>query len=468
MKRVAGQMKEQSSRLGKEPIPQILVKLALPAMVGMLVMALYNVVDAIYVARGVGTIGVAAVSIAFPVQMLVMAVAAIFGIGGGALISIALGADDMERANRVFGNVIGLVIFFSICAALLGLTLLTPMLLLFGSSETILPYARDYLGIILYSTVFFAFAFTANNIIRAEGNAKTAMLTMIISAGLNVIITPIFIFGFEMGIRGAALGTVVAQGITVVYLVIYFLTGRSSLTFISAFLIPQVTIIRQVVAIGASAFVRQAASSIMLIVANNLLIIYGGDLAVAVMGIVVRVIMFTVMPILGIMQGLLPLVGFNYGARQAGRVSESIMLGLKVTTLIAVFAFILTMSLPKQLMMIFTSDAAVVEMGQVALRIVFAFYFVNGIQIITGGVFQALGNARAAFFLALSRQVLFLIPLLVLLPLLFQLQGIWMAFPVADLLSFLVAVWLIKRYEGIFLHAKLANATAPGLDQASS
>lgn len=461
-------MKEQSSRLGTEPIPKILVKLALPAMVGMIVMALYNVVDAIYVARGVGTIGVAAVSIAFPVQMLVMAVAAIFGIGGGALISIALGAEDLERANRVFGNVIGLVIFFSTCAALIGLTLLTPMLLLFGSSETILPYARDYLGIILYSTVFFAFAFTANNIIRAEGNAKTAMLTMIISAVLNVIITPIFIFGFEMGIRGAAFGTVVAQGITVVYLVIYFLTGRSSLTFISAFLIPQVTIIRQVVAIGASAFVRQAASSIMLIVVNNLLIIYGGDLAVAVMGIVVRVIMFTVMPILGVMQGMMPLVGFNYGASQAGRVSESIMLALKVSTIIALFAFILTMSLPKQLMMIFTGDAAVVEMGQVALRIVFALFFVNGIQIITSGVFQALGNARAAFLLALSRQVLFLIPLVLLLPLLFQLQGIWMAFPVADLLSFLVAVWLIKRYEGIFLHAKPANAVAPGLDQASS
>jgi putative MATE family efflux protein len=450
-------MKQQSERLGTEPIPQILFKLAAPAMVGMLVMAMYNVVDTVYIARSVGTIGVAAASIAFPVQMLVMAVAAVFGIGGGALISIALGAGNLDRANRVFGNVIGLVIFFSTCAALLGLTLLTPMLLFFGSSETILPYAHDYLGIILYSTAFFAFAFTANNIIRAEGNAKTAMLTMIISAVLNVIFTPIFIFGFGMGMKGAALGTVVAQGLTAVYLLLYFWTGRSSLSIKAAYLIPQFTLIKQVLAIGASAFVRQASSSIMLIVANNLLILYGGDLAVAVLGIIIRVMMFTTMPILGIVQGLLPLVGFNYGARQADRVSESILLGIKVSTIIAVCAFILIMALPKQLMMVFTNDAAAIQMGQSALRMIFALCFTIGVQIVTGGIFQALGNARAALILSLSRQVLFLIPLMILLPMLFQLPGIWLAFPAADLLSFILALVFLKKYEGLVFKANLPD-----------
>ena len=453
-------MKQQSERLGTEPIPQLLAKLAIPAMTGMIVMALHNVIDAIYIDRGVGMIGVAAVSIAFPVQMLAMAVAAAFGIGGGALISIALGSEELDQANRVFGNIISMVLFFSIGAALLGLTMLDPLLQLFGSSDTILPYARDYLGIILYGTVCFAFAFAVNNVIRAEGNARIAMITMLVSAVLNIIFTPIFIFIFEMGIRGAAIGTVLAQGVTAVYLVIYFASGKSSLSFKSAYLKPRWILIKQILAIGASAFVRQASSSIMIIVANIQLIIYGGDQAVAVLGIIIRVIMFTMMPILGIVQGLLPIVGFNYGASQPHRVSESIILGMKAATTIAGLAFILVMTLPKQLMMIFTNDAAVIDMGHSALRTMFAVSFTIGIQIVTGGIFQALGKAKAAFILSLSRQVLFLIPLLGLLPLMFKLWGIWLAFPVADLLAFLLALWFIKRYEELFFKGKLPDLAA--------
>ncbi len=448
-------MKQQSERLGTEPIPQLLAKLAIPAMTGMIMMASHNVIDTIYIDRGVGMIGVAAVSIAFPVQMLAVAVAGAFGIGGGALISIALGSDELDQANRVFGNIISMVLFFSISAALLGLTLLNPMLLLFGSSDTILPYAREYMGIILYSTVFFAFAFSVNNVIRAEGNARIAMITMILSAVLNIIFTPIFIFGLDMGIRGAAYGTVLAQGVTAVYMVVYFATGKSSLSFKSAYLIPRWLLIKQILAIGASAFVRQSSSSIMLIVANNQLIFYGGDQAVAVLGIIFRVIMFTMMPILGIVQGLLPIVGYNYGAKQPVRVSESIVLGMKAATAVAGVAFILVMALPEQMMMIFTSDAVVIDMGQSALRTIFAFSFTVGLQMVTSGIFQALGKAKAAFFLSMSRQVLFLIPLLWLLPLLFKLPGVWLAFPAADLMALLLSLWFIKRYEGIFFRAEL-------------
>lgn len=447
-------MKQQSERLGIEPIPQLLANLAVPAMVGMLVMAFHNVIDAIYIGQGVGTIGVAAVSIAFPVQMLVMAVAGAFGIGGGALISINLGAGDMDKANRVFGNIVSLVLVFSIAAALFGLAWLTPILQFFGSSDTIMPYARDYLGVILYSTVFFAFAFAMNNVIRAEGNARIAMITMIISAVLNIIFTPVFIFGLGLGIKGAAIGTVLAQGITAVYLVFYFTGGKSSLTYKSIYLIPRLTLIKQILAIGSSAFVRQSSSSIMMIVANNLLILHGGDLPVAVLGIVFRVVMFTLMPILGIVQGLLPLVGYNFGAGQSLRVSQSIMLGLKSATAIAGFAFVIVMVFPRQMMMIFTVDPAAIAMGQSALRIMFALSFTVGMQMITGGVFQALGKAKAALVLSMSRQVLFLIPLLVLLSFLFGLTGIWLAFPAADLLSFILAMWFIYRYKDVFLREK--------------
>lgn len=454
-------MKQQSERLGKDPVSQLLVVLAAPATAGMLLIALHNVINVIYIDRGVGVIGVTAISIAFPVQMMVMAVEETIGIGGGVLISIALGSRDMNKANLVFGNIIGMAILFGIISAVFSLTLLNPLLQFFGASKTVLPFIEEYLGIILYGTIFPAFIFAANNVIRAEGNSKIAMTTLIISSVLNIILTPVFIFFLNMGIRGAAIGTVLAQGITVAYLVYYFASGKSSLSFKSRYLIPKWMLIKQVLTIGLATFIRLASSSIMLIVANNMLLLYGGDSAVAVMGIIVRMIMFTTLPIMGIVQGMLPLVGFNYGSGQLQRVSESIMLAAKAATVIAVLAFLLIMLWPKQLMIIFTSDATVIDMGQSAVRIIFALSFTVGIQMVAGGVFQALGKAKVSFIFSLSRQVLFLIPLLLLLPLLFDLPGIWFAFPIADLLSFLLAVWYIKKHEGIFFKAKLSALTVP-------
>lgn len=447
-------MKQQSQQLGKDPIPGLMAKLAVPATVGLFVMAFYNVVDTIYISRGVGTIGVAAVAIAFPVQMIVMALAGAIGIGGASLISRSLGANDLEKANRTFGNVLTLILIVSITGAVIALTRLDSLLHLFGASSTILPFAREYLGIILYGTFFFAFAFCVNNIVRAEGNAKTAMITMILSAVLNIIFTPVFIFGFNMGIRGAALGTVVAQGITAVYLVAYFLTGKSTLSVKLAFFRLHLPLVKEILAVGASAFVRQGSASIMFIVANHTLVFYGGDLAVAVFGIVHRVMMFSLMPVMGIVQGTLPLVGFNYGARQPDRVNESVLLAIKAATAIALISFILVMAFSKQMMMIFTPDSAAVHMGQGALRIIFALSFTIGVQMVTGGVFQALGKAKAAFVLSLSRQVLFLIPLLLVMPRLVGLQGVWFAFPMADFLSFALVFWFIKGNREIFFALK--------------
>lgn len=443
-------MKQQSERLGSDPIPKLLLSLTIPATVGMLVMALHSVIDTIYIARGVGTIGVAAIAISFPLHMIIMALSGAMGIGGGSVISRALGASDLEKANRAFGNILSLVLSVSIVGAFLGLTYLSPMLHLFGASPTIMPYACDYLGIILYGTIFFAFGFAVNNIVRAEGNARVAMLTMIMSAVFNVILTPIFMFGFNMGMKGAAYGTVFAQGLTALYLYLYFATGKSSLSIRLRHLKPQADLIREILAVGSSAFVRQGSASIMLIVANNLLIYYGGDLAIAVLGIIHRVTMFTLMPILGVVQGMLPLVGFNYGAKHKLRVKESIVLAMKISTAIALFAFLLVMAAPRLLMMIFTTDPAAIEMGQSALRIMFALSVTVGLQMVTGGVFQALGKARAALVISMARQVLFLIPLLIILPQFFDLTGIWLAFPVADLLSSVLVLWLIKRHKDYF------------------
>lgn len=443
-------MQQHSERLGKEPIPNLLASLAVPAIFGMFVMALYNVVDAIFVARAIGIVGVSAVSIAFPVQMIVMAMAGAIGIGGASVISRMLGSDRLDDANKVFGNIISLVIAFSIVGVMLGLGLLTPILYLFGSSETILPYAQEYLGIILYGTIFFAFGFCMNNIVRSEGNARMAMNTMLVSAILNIFLTPLFLFGFGMGIKGSALATVLSQGVTALYLVVYFVSGKSSLSFKIAYLRPKMFVIKQIMAIGSSAFIQQASASIMFIFANHMFIFHGGDLAVAVFGIIHRVIMFSLMPVIGIMQGLMPLVGYNYGANLHKRVSESIGLAIKASTTIVAMAFIVIMVLPESIMWVFTNDRAAIEMGQNALRIMFALSLTIGIQVVTGGVFQALGKARVAFILSLSRQVLFLIPLILILPFIFGLYGIWLAFPVADLLSFILALWFINKNKEIF------------------
>lgn len=443
-------LKNSSEQLGTAPIPRLLLNLSVPAVVGLLVMTLYNVVDAIYVGRGVGTLGVAALSIAFPLQMLVTALGGAIGIGGASAISRRLGAGETERADHVFGNIVALLLVISVAGAITGGLLLTPMLFLFGSSATILPYAQEYVGIILYGIVFFAALITLNNVIRAEGNALVAMVTMVGSAGANIVLTPIFIFVLDLGIKGAAYGTVLSQALAVIYIAFYFVSGKSSLTLRLSYLVPRIHILREILAIGASAFARQASLSLMLVVANNVLTIQGGDLGVAVFGIVNRILMLTVLPSMGVVQGLLPIVGFNYGAGQHQRVSQAVQLGLKTATVIVCVTFLAVMLFPRPLLSLFTADPQVLALGETALRLVFALSFTIGIQMVSGAVFQAVGQARAAFILSVSRQGLFLLPMLLILPSFFQINGVWLAFPAADLLAFLLSLWYIRNHPDLF------------------
>lgn len=443
-------MKQQSERLGSDPIQKILARLAIPATVGMLVMALHSVIDTIYIARGVGTIGVAAVAISFPVQILFYALGAALGIGGSSVISRALGARNLQKANQTLGNIVSLVLVVGFGGAFLGLYYMEPMLYLFGASDIIILPAEEYLGILLYGITFLVLGFSINNVVRAEGNSKTAMLSMIMSSLLNILLTPIFMFALQLGMRGAAYGTVLAQAITAIYLLYYLYSGKSSLSIQVKYFYPRLQIIKEMLAVGASAFIRQGSASVMLIVANNLLILYGGELAIAVLGIIHRIMMFTLMPILGIVQGMMPIIGFNYGAKKLLRVKESIVLSMKISTAIALLAFLLVMSVPGLLMRIFTTDPAAIEMGKMALRIIFALSFTVGLQMITAGVFQALGKAREAFLVSMARQILFLIPLLLLLPIQLGLTGIWLAFPLADLLSVALTFLLIHRHRKYF------------------
>ncbi|PKM83716.1 MAG: MATE family efflux transporter [Firmicutes bacterium HGW-Firmicutes-13] len=438
-------MNKHSEMLAKESIGRLLMKLSAPAMVGMLVQALYNIVDTIFVGRSIGYLGIAGLTIVFPIQILVMAFAQTVGIGGASIISRSLGAGKNDHADNTFGNIISLLMIISAVVMLLGGTFMIPILKIFGATENILPYSLEYLRVILFGIFFFIFAVAVNNVVRAEGNAKVAMVTMLISAGLNIILDPIFIFSFNMGIRGAALATVLSQASMAVYLVYYFLTGKSTLKFKTKYLKFNLNILRETLAIGASSFARQASGSFMAVIINITLAFYGGDIAIAVFGVINRLLMFALMPMFGIVQGLQPIVGFNYGAYRLDRVRRSIKLAILVTTGMSTIAFLVFMISPGFFVSLFSKEQELINTATEAIRIIVLAFPLVGFQLIGTGIYQAIGKALPALVLSLSRQVLFFIPLVLILPLFFKLQGVWLSFPLADLLSFAVTFILVKE-----------------------
>ncbi|KUP10003.1 multidrug transporter MatE [Bacillus coahuilensis m2-6] len=436
---------KHSERLGTESIPRLMTNLSVPAFVGMFVMALYNVVDTIFIARGVGTLGVAGLSIVFPIQMILGAFAAAIGIGGSTIISRRLGEKREEEANNVFGHVTWLVTFFSLIMLVLALLFLEPILRMFGATDAIMPYASDYLSIILFGTIFHTFAMSNNNVVRAEGNATMAMKTMLVASLLNIALDPVFIFGFDMGMQGAALATVISQASAAVWIFMYFRSGKSTLRFTWIGLIPELRIVKEIAAIGSGTFVRQVSSSSMVIVVNLALVQYGGELEVAVFGIIIRLLMFTVMPMFGIVQGMQPIVGYNYGANLMERVRKTVTLSITTATLIALTIWMVIQAFPGFFMGIFTEDSEVIRIGVNALGIIFLVTPLVGFQMISGGLYQALGKAKISFVLSMARQLLFLIPMVLILPTIFGLQGVWMAFPVSDTLAFILSLAIFLR-----------------------
>ncbi|WP_227394578.1 MATE family efflux transporter [Jeotgalibacillus aurantiacus] len=438
-------MKQQSARLGTEKISSLMVRFSIPAFIGMFVMAFYNIADTFFIARGVGTSGVAALSIAFPLQLIITAFAAAIGIGGSSIISRRLGENRLGEANKIFGNVIWLVGFLSVLMVVAALAFLEPILITFGATADILPYASEYMSIILYGAIFQAFAMSMNNVVRSEGNAKMAMLTMIISAGLNIILDPIFIFALDMGMAGAAIATVISQAVGAVWIYLYFRAGKSSLEFKWIGLLPDWRIVKEIAQIGSATFVRQTAGSLMFIAVNWMLVIYGGESAVAIFGIINRIMMFAIMPMFGIVQGMQPIIGFNYGAKLYHRVSDTLKLGIAVSTVLAIMVWVVTMLFPGVLMSVFSTDPEVIRGGEEAMRFIFLIVPIIGFQMVTGGLYQALGKAKISFILSMARQLIFLIPLVLILPTFFGLTGVWLAFPIADLLAFILSMYFVMR-----------------------
>ncbi len=436
-----------NNRLENENISKLLINLSLPATVGMIVNALYNIIDTIFIGRGVGYLAIGGLAIAFPIQMIIMAVAQMIGIGAASAISRSLGANDLEKADHVAGNSFLAVGIFGILICITGLVFMEPLLKIFGATEILLPYSMEYLQVILIGSLYFPFVVSANNLIRAEGNAKVAMFSMLIGTVLNIILDYIFIFPLQMGIRGAAIATIVSQFVSVVYVLFYIFGGQSTLKVKYHHLKPNWKIMHEIITIGLPAFARQVAGSFIAIILNNSLAFYGGELAISVYGVVNRVILFLFMPMFGIVQGMQPIVGYNYGAKRMERVKEVLKLSIMATTIFALVSTLFGELFPDRIIGMFDNDPDLISNGAIALRLIIAMIPIVGIQIVGAALFQSLGKAMPSLILSLSRQVLFLIPFVLILPRIFNLglMGIWISFPLADFLSTIITVMLLKK-----------------------
>lgn len=451
---------DHSKQLGEAKISKLLLKFSIPAITGMLVNALYNVVDTIFVGNGVGKLGIAGLTIGFPVMLVIMAFGMLVGIGATSLISIRLGEQKKEEAELIAGNAMILLISISAVITAAGLLFLDPLLQIFGASQEVLPYAREYLSIILWGAVFQSIGFGMNNFIRAEGNPKIAMFTMLIGAILNTILDPIFIFVLGWGIRGAAAATVFSQMVSAAWVLYYFFFGNSLLKIHLKNLRLRFPIVTGIIAIGSAPFAVQIAASVLTTIMNKSLGIYGGDTAISGMGVINRITLLVLMPIFGINQGAQPIIGYNYGAQKFDRVKKALKLAIAAATTIVLIGFTFTRLFPEQIISIFNSDPELISFGARGLKIYLVFLPIIGFQIVSSNYFQAVGKPRQAMFLSLSRQVVVLIPALLILPRFFGLDGVLMAGPVSDLVSsILTGTWLFIELRHLDMKHKESYST---------
>jgi len=452
---------DKSAQLGTEKIPKLLWKFSIPAIIGMLVNAIYNVIDRIFIGHGVGSLGIAGVTVGFPFMLVIMAFAMLIAIGATSLISIKLGEQNKEEAELILGNGIVLLILISLVMTVIGTISLTPLLRLFGASDVVLPYARDYMRIIIFGTVLMSTGFGMSNFIRAEGNPKFSMYTMLLGAILNIILNPIFIFVLGWGVAGAAIATVLARTVATCWILYYYLTGKSILRVSLANFKLRLPIIKKIIVIGMAPFAMQLSNSLLQVIMNKSLGYYGGDIAIAGMGVTMSIATLMFMPIIGITQGAQPIIGYNYGAKQYDRLKETLKLAIFAATAIATIGSVAIQLFPGQFIGLFNSeDKQLLEFGTHTLRIFLMAFPIVGFQIVGANYFQAVGKPRQAMFLSLSRQVLVLIPLLLIMPRFLGLNGILYSGPISDLISsVLVAIWLGKEIRNLNEHHKAATAS---------
>ncbi len=446
-----------SEQLGSEPIAKLLVKQAVPASIGILVMSLNILVDSIFVGNWIGSIAIAAINVVLPVSFFIGALGMAIGIGGASVLSRALGADKKEKALKTFGNQITLTILVTVSMVLLGLFYADSLIPAFGGKGAIFDYAKIYYVIVLYGVPFLALSMMGNAVIRAEGKPKFAMVAMIIPSVANLFMDYVFIYIFDWGMHGAAWATTFAYIFSFSYILYFFLSKNSELKISFAHFGLDKGILKEISALGFVTLSRQAVVSIIYLLLNNILFNLGGEASVTVYAIIGRMLMFALFPVFGITQGFLPIAGYNYGAQKYDRVKKSIAIAIKYASLLATVVFIGLFLFPTEIASLFLGkpdnatvqelaiNTYVLEHMPNAMRWVFAATPIIALQLIGAAYFQAIGKVVPALLLALSRQGFFLIPLVLVLPEFFGELGVWISFPISDVLATLVTGFFLRK-----------------------
>ncbi len=439
---------DRTMELGQGSVGKLLLKFSIPAIIGMIVNALYNIVDRIFIGQipgGVGELALSGVTVTFPISTVIMAFGMLVGIGSAALISIRLGQQKKDEAEKILGNALILVIIILVALAIITFPFLDKLLVAFGASEKILPYAKEYIQIIIAGGVIQNIGFGLNAAIRSEGNPKIAMLTMLLGAITNTVLDPIFIFVFDMGVAGAAIATVIAQLASTIWVLYHFTKGKSILKLRKENFKLDKEIIKSIFAIGMSPFFMQLAASLVGVISNNALLTHGGDFAIGAMGVISSVAMMCLMPVFGINQGSQPIIGYNYGAKNYKRVKKAWMLAVIAAVAITTTGFLVVELAAPSIIRIFNSNADLVAIGTHGIRIYLSMLPVIGFQVISTNYFQAVGKAKISMFLSLVRQVIVLIPLLLILPPIFGLNGVWISGPTSDAVASIITVFFVMR-----------------------
>ncbi|WP_418982626.1 MATE family efflux transporter [Alistipes sp.] len=443
-------IKGAAAELGTERIRKLLVQYAVPAIIAMTASSLYNMVDSIFIGHGVGPLAISGLALTFPLMNLAAAFGSLVGVGAATLISMRLGQRDFETAQRVLGNVVVLNLIIGVAFGAAALLLLDPILYFFGASEATIGYAREYMTIILAGNVITHMYLGLNAVLRASGHPRKSMYATINTVIINTILDPLFIFGFGWGIRGAAIATVLAQVISLVWQFRILSNREELLHFRRGIYQLRKKIVRDMLAIGMSPFLMNLAACFIVILINKGLKTYGGDLMIGAYGIVNRLAFFFVMIVLGINQGMQPIAGYNFGARQYDRVLRVLKLTIIGATVITSTGFLIGEIVPRLAVGLFTTDEELIRLSVEGMRIVFIFFPIIGFQMVATNFFMSIGMASKAIFLSLSRQLLFLMPGLLFLPRFFDLHaqwsgswGVWCAMPLSDLLASLVAFFML-------------------------
>ena len=440
--------KQKSLVLGTESIPKLLSQYAIPAIIAMTASSLYNIADSVFIGQGVGTMAITGLAITFPLMNLAAAFGSLVGVGASTLVSIKLGQKDYETANRVLGNVLVLNVVLGIAFTLIFLLCLDPVLYFFGASEQTIEYAREYMQVILIGNVVTHMYLGLNAVLRSSGFPQMAMFATLASVVINCVLTPFFIFVWGWGIKGAAWATIISQIISLGGQFIHFTRPSQLLHFQKGIYKLRKEIVKGMLFIGMSPFLMNLCSCLIIILINRALKTHSGDLAIGAYGIINRVVFLFIMIILGFNQGMQPIAGFNYGARQYKRVTEVTRLTMFWAIGVATLGFLLGQFCPALIVRIFTPDPELIASSVYGLHIVFAVFPINGFQMVATNFFLSIGMPKKAIFLSLTRQMLFLIPCLLILPAIWGVLGVWISIPIADTIAAVVtAVLLINQFK---------------------